>query len=191
MENLSYDDVFNKTQDLISEKNYDEAFSLNKEYAEQNYIDSQTTLGFLYMNGLGVSKDFEKSERWLLKSKDNGSREAIYYLGALEMHKNNNKKALEYFITAANKGYVPAICRSGLFYKDGIATKKDINSAYKYLNQASELGNYRAKKEIALIYLSGYKGTLNRFKSIIMLINTIYTALKESYTNSNSINFRY
>lgn len=191
MNKLSEDDVFKQTQELIAGGKYQEVFNLSKSYAETGYVDAKTTLGYLYMNGLGVPKNFKESEYWLTQAANSGAREAVYYLGALSMHEHNNVEALHHFSDAAKLGYVPAICRTGLFYKDGHGAEKNLSLAYDYLKRAAELGNHRAKKEVAMILLGGYEGWQGRVKSIFMLLNTLIQALKESYKNPTSLNFRY
>lgn len=175
----------------MRDKNYVKAYELCSKNADSNHIHSMVTLGFLYMYGLGVSRDFSMSEHWLGKASEEGSSEADYYMGALCMHKNSNKSALRHFILSATRGYTPAKCRVGLFYLNGIGTGIDKEKAYTYFFDASVSGNCRAKKELAYMYLCGYGGVNKIVISLPLLISSVISTFYIALTNLDDVRLRY
>lgn len=51
--------------------------------AEAGNPDAQYTIGYMYYEGQGVSRDEERAIQWIRRAADNGSREAVTALGEL------------------------------------------------------------------------------------------------------------
>ena len=57
--------------EAFKDKNYDKAFKLYKEEAVKGDSVSQNALSYLYLNGIGTSKDLKEGLVWLKKSAHN------------------------------------------------------------------------------------------------------------------------
>jgi formylglycine-generating enzyme required for sulfatase activity len=58
-----------------------EVAELFRAAAEQGHLPAQTALGNIYLNGEGLSRNFEKARFWLEKAAGRGDPRAEYYLG--------------------------------------------------------------------------------------------------------------
>ena len=64
---------------------YATAFKEWKPLAEQGYPKVQHNLGYLYMNGLGVTQDYKKAIKWFKLSAEQGFVESQQNLGVMYM----------------------------------------------------------------------------------------------------------
>ena len=62
---------------------YGEAFERLIVEAEAGNPDAQYTIGYMYFEGQGVSRDEERALRWIQRAAENGSRQAVTALGEL------------------------------------------------------------------------------------------------------------
>jgi hypothetical protein len=81
--------------------------------AEQGHTRAQWLLGVCYFQGIGVSKDPEKAEHWLLKSAQNGDADGRFTLGGFYFMKPDIVKALYWLEMAAEQGHTDAIAMLG------------------------------------------------------------------------------
>ncbi|OCG00893.1 SEL1-like repeat protein [Gilliamella sp. wkB112] len=61
-------------------EDFTQAFNIFKELAQQGDVESQSWLGYLYLNGEGVAKDIEQANYWYKLAAEQGNEEAIEYL---------------------------------------------------------------------------------------------------------------
>ena len=95
-----------------SNKQYDKAFPLFKQLAEQGNARGQNGLGICYQHGFGVAKDYNQAIYWCKKSADQGYASAqfnlgYYYENGTGITKDINQ-AIEWYKKAADQGYVKA-----------------------------------------------------------------------------------
>jgi len=76
--------------------------------ADQGYSKAQSNLGYMYLNGLGVERDYEKALYWYQLAVDQGSSFAQSKLGSMyeEGHgvERDYEKALYWFQLATEQG---------------------------------------------------------------------------------------
>ncbi len=145
----SFSDAVNKL-DIGSEK---EAFKSLSILANNGNIDSQTLLGEMYLDGIGIEVNFEKAFFWLSKAAKSDS-EAQYLLGFMYengLHvKSDNVKALSFYESSAQNGGLLAQFNVAMMYKEGKGgVEKDMNKAMMWLDRASmskEKLGYQASK---------------------------------------------
>ena len=133
----NFSDAVNKL-DIGSEK---EAFISLSTLAKSGNVDSQTLLGEMYLDGIGVEVDFEKAFFWLSKAATSDV-EAQYLLGFMYengLHvKSDNLKALSFYESSAQNGGLLAQFNVAMMYKEGKGgIKKDMNKAMMWLEKAS------------------------------------------------------
>ncbi len=94
---------------LYDKGNYQEAIKWFTKAAENGYPDAQSELGFMYLNGEGVTVNKSEAARWLRKAGENGDALAQQAVGY--MYKNgdgvprNLSEAQKWFRMAAPKFY--------------------------------------------------------------------------------------
>ncbi|ACP20940.1 hypothetical protein Aasi_1627 [Candidatus Amoebophilus asiaticus 5a2] len=162
-------------------KDYQEAYEIFKEVAEQGYAKAQHKIGIMYMDGEYVEKDatialgylkkaseqgdkYAKESLWLLKytlkeekiRKNRAIAEHNYKLGMQFYYDDQEKdeaKAAECFTIAAKKGHNKAQYELGLLFFKGEGVSKNNQKAMKWLRRASKQGNREAKEKLHILAL--------------------------------------
>ena len=144
--------IYMKNKDI---KDYKKAaFYLKRLTTMRDNAKDYEKLGGFYT--LKEYQDFEKAKMYFNKAIDKGYKQAYFSLGMLyykDKNYNNNiekldyKKAFEYFKKAekydSNSWYV-----LGMFYKNGYATKQDLEKAKYYFKMAVSFGYKYAEEEL-------------------------------------------
>lgn len=142
----------------------EKVFRLMKHAAESGLAASQSTLGILYMNGVGVAPDYKKGMEWLQKAADQGHERAASDLKKFRLPDDMfrvatimlayNKKngldsadARDLLEKAAEAGSAEANNLIGLFYaapksaeaKFGVLLEKNQDKAKHFFEKALEL----------------------------------------------------
>ena len=74
---------FQDGQIAFSNNNYELAHEIWLKLANNNNTLAQSTLGYLYAEGLGVKQNYNVSAMWIKKAADNGEIQAMYNLAGL------------------------------------------------------------------------------------------------------------
>lgn len=120
---------------FINKKNDQNAFKWFKRAFEMNISEATVNnLGIMYMNGIGVEKDFGKAEELFTIGIEKGFSSSYYHLAFIFLEKKQNKMALKYFKNAADKGNNHA--RNSYFY---LLNKE--NNCFDAENKEFELSN--------------------------------------------------
>jgi len=112
------------------------------EMAKSGNVDSQTLLGEMYLDGLGVEADLDKAFYWLSKASNNDDPQAQYLLGF--MYENgikvvqNPSRAAELYKKAASAGDIMAKYHLALMYHKGVGVDKDNKKATKLLREIKQ-----------------------------------------------------
>ncbi|MCT8837399.1 sel1 repeat family protein, partial [Glaesserella parasuis] len=77
------EEKFNSAVQYYEQQNYQAAFSIFKELAEQGYAGAQFNLGLMYDNGLGVNQDYHQAFKWYQKAAEQGDAKAQFNLGVM------------------------------------------------------------------------------------------------------------
>ncbi len=113
-----------------SRGDYATAFKELKWLADKGDVQAQAMVGFMYANGLGVSRDYAQALEWTRRAADQGDAKAQHNLGV--MYENGTgvqqdfTKAASLYEKAAAKGDVSATSNLGLLYIQGRGVKKDL-----------------------------------------------------------------
>jgi TPR repeat protein len=112
--------------------------------ATQGNGRAQSILGWLYLNGFGVPKDWVTAAGWYRKAAEQGADEAQTNLG--DMYRNglgvpvDPVTAIQWFRKAAEKGDFMAQAKLGEMYRAGEGVPKDPVLAYMWFNLSSASG---------------------------------------------------
>ena len=143
----------------ISPALYNRAMAGNK--------DAQFELAEIYMQSEN-EEHVELAEEWALKAAQLGHVEAMYWLGegyafyAKDMLEEDPKESKIYFkhayrwLEQASKHNHPAaLLELSNFYRRGDVVKKDLVKSVELVQQAAELGEVQAMRDLACIYEHG------------------------------------
>jgi TPR repeat protein len=116
--------------------------------ALSGWAEAQNNIAIMYMDGVGVLQDFKKAEWWLKKSAKGGYSGAMFNLGRLCMLSKMPKEAFKWFKKGALKDNPDAEHDLALMYLNGEGTKKNKDTAVKWLEKAVAQGH---KKSIEVL----------------------------------------
>lgn len=152
------------------EKNVNEALKYFITAASEENSFAQYNLGYLYDKGIGMKRNEEKAITMYIKAAEKGNPFAENNLGVIYSNTDyksvsqDNQKALEWFVRAANQGYTRSqFALSQIYYKkanwtvDTTLKKAYYQKAIKWLMLAAETGFAKAQYQLAG-YLQAGKG---------------------------------
>lgn len=180
------ENIYEKAEEYFEAEEYEKAFVIYKELAEEGSIDSQVFLAWMYQNGLGVNKNKEEAFVWFNKAATSGSASAQFYLAKYHANQNELDKAIDYYQQAAEKNYSPALFRLGLLYETGRGTEKDTAKAVYYYRKASLEGHVFAKKQLGLLLLKGYGSFFDRCYGAFLLVTCVFLVIYIAFKDHKS-----
>ncbi len=125
------------------------AFKLFSQSAKAGDAKSQTRLGTMYEQGLGLAKNPKRAALWYEQAADGGEPEAQTHLARLYRNgkgiAKDEKKAVYWYARAAEQGLGIAQFFLGLMYETGRGTARDYVKAFKWLDLAATGGDEDAK----------------------------------------------
>ena len=116
--------------------------------AEQGDSDAQFNMGIVYLQGLGVTQDYQAAFKWFKKATEQKHAIAQFSLGAMYLQglgvSQDYKVAFNWFKKAAEQGGSQAQSVLSSMYEEGIGIPQDYTRAHMWLNIAASLGNESA-----------------------------------------------
>ena len=147
--------LFTQAVSFHREEQFEKAFELLTNLAEQGIDSAQNYLAFYYQKGLGTTQDYEQALYWYLKAAEQGELYAQNNLGLLyekgEGIPQNYDEAIHWFTKAALQGHSEAQFNLAVMYDTGKGVKQDFEVAAHWLCQAAEQNH-----AIACYYLGDY-----------------------------------
>ncbi len=133
------------------------AFKLYEQAANRGNLDAMIKVGVCYRDGKGVCKDAAKAREWLEFSAKSGSVEGMHeYAVFLEEVDLNIEEAIKWYNEVAKvdeNRRAEVIRRIGKCYK--YAENLDLKQATEYLQQAADLGDTEAMRQLGICYENG------------------------------------
>jgi len=124
--------------EAFKNKQYKIAMKALKPIAEKGNSEAQNTVGVMYYNGWGVSKNVNKAAKWYKLSADQGEKVAQFNLGNLYRKgqgvPKDLSKAISLYKLSADQGYRISQYNLGLCYFYGLGVQKDMNKAKKLIS---------------------------------------------------------
>ncbi|MDG6471886.1 tetratricopeptide repeat protein, partial [Glaesserella parasuis] len=77
------EEKFSRAYQYYEQQNYQAAFPIFKELAEQGDAVAQFSLGLMYSKGRGVNQDYHQAVKWYQKAAEQGDAEAQFNLGLM------------------------------------------------------------------------------------------------------------
>jgi uncharacterized protein len=120
---------------------------------------AQFTLGALYQEGEGVTKDLAKAREWFEKAAEQDEPRSQFNLGVMyyngEGVTQDLAKAFEYFSEAAGHGNPRATFNIGVMYYRGESVEADLEEAKELFEKAAYLGIAESQFNLAVMYAKG------------------------------------
>ena len=137
--------------------------------AELGYMYAQTSLGILYMLGLGVPKNYKKAAQLYQKAAEQGDSAALYNLaGCFRLGRGveqNDEKAAFYNQKAANMEMPEAQTALAQMYYNGLGVEKDYSLAVHWYKKAINNGYANAYYGLGCCYHHGLGVEKNQQKA--------------------------
>lgn len=123
--------------------------------ANKNYLEAQTLIGVDYLNGNGITQDYNKAMEWFEKAASENYPPAQEKLGCMYnnghgVHQNYSQ-AFKWFQKSANQGYDEGQVSLALMYSDGISIQQDHIKALEWFQKAAKQGNDVAQYNLDLL----------------------------------------
>jgi len=162
-------------------QNYKKAALWYRKAADQGLPAAQNNLGFLYVNGFGVTKSFDIAYKWLNLAAAAGHEDAIRGVQNLSAKmttqqlaeteaklgwmyhrgwsvEKSAKEAVLWYRSAALRGHPTAQNNLGQLYAKGEGVAQNYSEAEKWYLIAAEQGHARAQYNLAMLYVNGNQG---------------------------------
>ena len=124
--------------------------------AKQGNARAQFQLGFIYFNGYGVTKNFERAAHWLKQAAEKGHAEAQGHLGVMYEEgygvTKNFEMAAHWLKQAAEQGDAKAQFNLGVMYIKGEGVSQNFEKAFDLFKQVAEKGHAEAQFKIGFMY---------------------------------------
>lgn len=123
---------------------------------------AMNSLGYMYMEGAGVQKDYSSAFSLFLLSAEKGDAEGAFAAGYMTERgwgtDYDVRKAFGFYAMAAEKGYAPAENAVGTMFESGAGVDKSYEKAFKWYELAARDGDVNGIYNLADKYRQG-KGT--------------------------------
>jgi len=170
------------------EGEYSTAYSRYEKLANLGHSESQVFIGWMCFEGKGVPQSSGSAKQWFEIAAKTGHAQGAFYYARLLKIEGNLADAIRWYQTSANTGYAPAKFRLGMHYIHGDGVIQNSKKGFRLLSEASELGNLRAQRELAMREIQGSRGFLFVLIGILKMswifFKAIFVASKNKYSES-------
>ncbi len=140
--------------------NHAKAFDCYLKAAELNYTLAFCEVGFAYMQGQGIARNYDKAVHWLTKGAKKNEPVALNNLGVCYSSglgvPENKEIALYYYAKAAELGHSVSQSNVGYYYMYGIGTEKDYDEAIKWLKKSCRQKYANGLNNLGICYQCGW-----------------------------------
>lgn len=153
--------LFNQAQTAYRQHDYATALPVMEKLAKQGFDAAQYQLGSMYTHGYGVTQDDNAAAEWYFKAAEQGypaaltmlreqvnkssTPAALYYLGEVYSRacgvEQDSIQAADYYLRAAQRGYLPAQIKMGEIYAAGRGVAQDFLQASAWYGKAARASN--------------------------------------------------
>jgi TPR repeat protein/energy-coupling factor transporter ATP-binding protein EcfA2 len=146
-----------------------EAFVLFQAGADHGDAASMQSLGYLYLEGFGVTRDYTKAREWFEKAADKGNAGAMARLGLLYQNgegvARDYLKARQWYERANDKGHVEGMLYLGTLYYNGQGVARDYAKAREWFEKAADKGERNSMFFLGQFYQQGLSVTRDYSKA--------------------------
>jgi hypothetical protein len=118
-------------------------------------LSANAALGLLYLNGEGVTRDYNRARRLFETGAEGGDSHAMAELGNLYFSTKDFDTARAWYEKAAAQHNANGLAGLGLIYAYGYGVSPDTGKGLELLGQAAALGGRKAMYQLGLMYEEG------------------------------------
>jgi hypothetical protein len=164
---------YQTAHELLNHSRYAEAFAIYEDLAKAGDPQCQVFLGWMYYEGLGVTKDAEKALNWFERAASLGSKEGAFYCGRSTASLGRYEEAIKWFHAAAKQEYGPALLWLGLMHVRGLGITANLEKGIDYLRRAVKAGSFLAQRELAFLMIRGKLGISKIPSGVALLLYSV------------------
>lgn len=131
---------------------YAKALRYSRIAADRGDAKAIHNVGYLYLNGHGVSRDYDEAVKWFRKAAEMGSVAGQCNLGYMYYKgygvTQNYSEAFKWFKKGADRGDSYSMFWVGLCHEEGHGTPKNLSEALRWYKKAAELGDEKARDKV-------------------------------------------
>lgn len=146
---LGYDYIYGKDGKSVD---YAKALRYSRIAADRGDAKAIHNVGYLYLNGHGVSRDYDEAVKWFRKAAEMGSVAGQCNLGYMYYKgygvTQNYSEAFKWFKKGADRGDSYSMFWLGLCHEEGHGTPKNLSEALRWYKKAAELGDEEARDKV-------------------------------------------
>ena len=146
---LGYDYIYGKDGKSVD---YAKALRYSRIAADRGDAKAIHNVGYLYLNGHGVSRDYDEAVKWFRKAAEMGSVAGQCNLGYMYYKgygvTQNYSEAFKWFKKGADRGDSYSMFWVGLCHEEGHGTPKNLSEALRWYKKAAELGDEEARDKV-------------------------------------------
>ena len=139
--------------------NYTKSVNILKPLAKSGNAKAQFNLGWMYLNGQGVTEDPKEAMKWFQLAAKQGNASAQLNLGVMYDFGNgvaqDYKEAMKWYQLSAKQGDALAQFNIGAMYSFGNGVPQDYKEAIKWWRLAAEQGDTSAQGSLGYVYQNG------------------------------------
>ena len=125
--------------------------------AENGHAEAQCSMGFYYIQGIGVERDTIRATEWYRKAAEQGHAEAQYYLGYFYLRGvgtiPDTIQAVEWYHKAAEQGHAYAQYEMGNICENGYGVQRSESTAIDWYRKVAKLRSLdEAKKALERLH---------------------------------------
>lgn len=126
-----------------------------KQRAERGNLRAQHQLGLSYWFGRGVQQDSAEGLAWLNAAAEKNYAPSQYVVGAILMGMDEEEKAFDIILKAADQGIAEAQVQMGDFYNHGTVVPRDVAQAIQWYEKGGQGGIGHAYFLLGFIHAAG------------------------------------
>jgi TPR repeat protein len=139
---------------------YHLALPLFQQSADLGNSSAMVFLGWMYLNGYGVTQDYNEAVYWYRKAVEAGDIGGMASLGYMYLNgygvTQDYNEAVYWYRKAVEAGETQGMTMLGDMYLNGYGVTQDYNEAVYWYRKAAEAGNARGMAGLGVMYSNGY-----------------------------------
>jgi TPR repeat protein len=156
--------------ELYQKDKYAEALPKLLDLESRGSLEAKFCLGYMYQEGLGVSKDYDEALARYRDLSEAGAPLGSFYAGATLERQKRFSECIEYYRIGAQQNNVSSAYALYRLSKNNIANISESDAA-KYFQQAIDGGHLYAQRDLAHLMLRGKYGVSGFFRAMPLFIS--------------------
>jgi len=178
----------NEAHKAFNSKDYTKARELYTILAENKDKVAQTSLGYIYQQGLGTPKDEAKALALYKAAAEQKEPIALFNMGILYANglggvEHNQFLAHQHFLEAAIREVVPAMYEVALMFERGLGCESSFSEAAFWYEEGAKRGDAKCFNNLGVLYKDGIGVEQNYQKAFVCFSRAAEAELPEGLYN--------